>query len=386
MLYCVLPIDLITGSQLIIDNDASPLIGKLYKFLILLFIFSNIYKLNKFVLVTSISIVLIPVFGIINNGVIQLFTDILLGSKIFLFNLVFFQLYYYYKKERFNQSFFYYYLIFTFILIVLNQLLGVFGFGKPTYIFGDNSLGTSGYFFETNSYGFVVLIIESLILLFVINNYNIKYFTVFVLFFFSISFSIATKLVIIGSLIVPLIIIFFYNLRLFLFGIFLLLATIIYQYNNIKEFAEVEKVIGSLDDRGFEEGITSGRNERLAKSYINYFNDFTIGEQLVGIGYNRLLNDKRVGGTSEMDFIDILKMSGLLGFLIVYTNFLLICFYLLYLYNKHKIFEFKIIFFLNIFFIFAATFSGHLFTSATPTIFLAVLNVYPYTLLVKKVV
>jgi len=106
--------------------------------------------------------------------------------------------------------------------------------------------------------------------------------------------------------------------------------------------------------------------------------EFSVIEKLVGVGPRRLLTDNKVAGTTEMDFMDLLKMLGLLGFLLIYVSFLCLNYFLLKMYLRLKIVEFKMVIVLNIFFAVASAMSGHLFTSGSATIFLAILNIYPF--------
>jgi hypothetical protein len=242
-------------------------------------------------------------------------------------------------------------------------------------------IGTTGFFFESNSYALILIIIEATLILFFISSIKLWKLLSLIIIFSLLALTVATKTAIIGSVIIPLIIIYFKRKKIFYFMFIFLSLIALSQIENIEKMSEISKISNEIDNMGLVDGVSSGRSDRASIALNNYLENFSFIEKLVGIGNNRMIKDINLGGFSEIDFIDILLSAGIIGFLLVYFPFFIISYNLLLQNKKNKIVEFKIVFILNVFFLVISSLGGHLFTSGSPTIFLALLNIYPYTLI-----
>lgn len=379
LIYNTLLIDLFLGSILIEDRTSSPLIGVIYKGTLLMIVLSYITKLNKIALLSFSTLFALILFNSISDNIIYFPSNFISGSKFILFNLMFFLFYFFHKKKYIDSQSIFKIFSFSFLVIIINQFLGVSGFGKATYTHID--IGTTGFFFESNSYGLILIIIEATLILFFINSIKLWKLLSLIVIFSLLALTIATKTAIIGSVIVPLILIYFKRKRIFYFMLMLLSLTILSQIKYLENTTEVIKVVSEIDEDGFVGGLASGRSDRASLALNKYSENFSFLEKLVGAGNNRIIMDTNIGGYSEIDFIDILLSTGIIGFLIVYFPFFIISYNLLLQNKKNKIIEFKIVFILNVFFLLISSLGGHLFTSGTANIFLALLNIYPYTLI-----
>ena len=379
LIYITLLIDLFLGSILIEDSTSSPLIGVIYKGILLILVVSYITKLNKIALFSFVILFALTLFNSISDNIIYFPSNFISGSKFILFNLMFFLFYFFLKKKYIDSQSIFKIISFCFIVLIINQFLGISGFGKATYTHID--IGTTGFFFESNSYALILIILEAIMLLFLADRIKLWKLLSLIIVFNLLALTISTKTAIIGSVIVPLILIYFKRKKIFYFMLMLLSLTILSQIKYLENTKEVIKVVSEIGEDGFVEGLSSGRSDRASLALNNYSENFSFLEKLVGIGNNRMIRDTNLGGFSEIDFVDILLSTGIIGFLLVYLPFFIISYNLLLQNKKNKIIEFKIVFILNVFFLVISSLGGHLFTSGTPTIFLALLNIYPYTLI-----
>jgi hypothetical protein len=379
LIYITLLIDLFLGSILIEDRTSSPLIGLVYKAILLIIVVSYITKLNKISFYSLIVLFALTLFNSISDNIIYFPSNFISGSKFILFNLMFFLFSFFYKKKYIDSKSIFKIISFSFIILIINQFLGFFGFGKSTY--EHINIGTTGFFFESNSYALILIIIEATLILFFISSIKLWKLLSLIIIFSLLALTVATKTAIIGSVIIPLIIIYFKRKKIFYFMFIFLSLIALSQIENIEKMSEISKISNEIDNMGLVDGVSSGRSDRASIALNNYLENFSFIEKLVGIGNNRMIKDINLGGFSEIDFIDILLSAGIIGFLLVYFPFFIISYNLLLQNRKNKIIEFKIVFILNVFFLVISSLGGHLFTSGSPTIFLALLNIYPYTLI-----
>ena len=145
LIYITLLIDLFLGSILIEDRTSSPLIGLVYKAILLIIVVSYITKLNKISFYSLIVLFVVTFFNSIIDNIIYFPNNFIAGSKYVLFTLMFFLFSFYYKKNYINSKLIYNLISFSFLVIIINQFLGISGFGKATYTHMD--IGTTGFFF-----------------------------------------------------------------------------------------------------------------------------------------------------------------------------------------------------------------------------------------------
>jgi len=362
------------------DNSFTP--GQIHKLLVIAIIFTSFLNLNS---KARISLLVLFIASFLNsNTIFAIIPNLIATAKIASFLLVFYFLLYSIKKNNVTLKQFISIISFSYIIIIINQILGYLGFGKSTYDFDYEGVGTTGFFFETNAYSIIFLTIASILLFQAFNNKEYFKLSLYVLLNFIIGFSIGTKVAMVGIVIVHFIILFYLSKKYFFLIACLSICFAILNFNKIMESSQVTKINKNMDYLGTNEGLFSGRLERLDKCTSDFFDKYTTFEQFFGIGDDQIKNNTQIGGIAEIDYIDILKKNGIIGFIIIYFSFISICINQLKNYKKYKIREFKIIFLLNIIFLIISSTAGHLFLSGSAPIFLALLNIYPFLLIEFK--
>lgn len=371
-------VDLITGSSIINDPTSETLAGILYKSMLLVLLYKEIMRINKYIFSITIIIIALTIFTSIAD-LPSLIKNLTASSKL----LLFFQLFYYLRYLNHNNLISTYKLFLiiklAFIIILANQILGIFGLGKSTYTFENRNLGTSGFFFETNSYSYILLIVSTFLFLFYKKEFRSK--AIIIISFLSvlIGVSISTKVAIGGSVMFSLLLLYEYKKKV-LFALIILLGLVFtWKKDYILDSRHALYYISSFENNT-NNALFSGRDINKEKSMKIFKEKYSTVEKLIGIGQHRILNDKIFGGTSEMDHIDILRTNGIIGLLIIYLSYLYISFLHLKMYYIHKIKEFNTIFIINMILLVFSSLAGHLFTSGSVSIYLAVLNIYPYAL------
>lgn len=385
-LYLSIIIDFFTGVVKLKDPDSldnSP-IGVLFKGILIVLLLSYALKINKIVFLSVILIAIQTFMATINDSIFAYLTNLISSFKLLLFILIFYTLYYLVKRSIINAKTLFNIALFTFCALIINQLLGLIGYGKATYSFGENRIGTTGFFFESNAYSYIFLILSIIVYLQIGKRIKYKWRIAYFGLCLLIAITIAMKLAIAGTLLMVIVFLWKKNKKLIILFVVLLLGLFFVFQNIIVESKQMLYYIEHFSENNINESMLSGRDSRLETNIVLYFHKFTFFEQLFGIGRNRVLNDNLFHGTSEMDYIDILKSNGIIGFIIVYASFLWICISHIYMYMKSKINEFRIVLFFNLIILIASCLSGHLFTSGSSPIYLAILNIYPYALYFEK--
>ncbi|MTK52799.1 O-antigen ligase family protein [Paludibacter sp.] len=384
LMYGMVLVDMMTGYQLIANPDLNFTPGIFYKLLLLILLFYFMPRLNPLVMVVNILLYTTTLFSSLLSDISTIPTNIINASKFLMFITFFYYLTFLSKRNVINNRTLYNIALFTYVVIIINQIFGILGFGKATYMVNGIPVGTSGFFFEHNATGIVLLIVSAIIYMYRRNSIsNIKLLS-FAILTLIIGFSFATKTAIIGSVIIALIAFYDRQRKYLPLVVGLGAVLIMLNWGVIQETGQVSKVIDQMD-QDESNALLSGREDRFVKGTNDYFVKFTFLEKAIGIGSYRFVNeDNGVGGSSEIDFIDILKISGLVGFIVVYIPFLWISYLCLHHYRRYKIKEFAIVLVLNIVFLVISSTAGHLFPSGSVTFYLALLNAYPFYVLNGK--
>lgn len=217
---------------------------------------------------------------------------------------------------------------FSFIVISINVFLGYLGFGYTTYdslpISSGLGFGFKGYFIAGNEVGALLLLI--LPLLIIVNDLSCKVIFRFFLYviFFLLSVSLATKTIIIGTI---LSILFIESIvtrkKIFLIvTISLIFSSILYFYSNGVFDKFVERYTYILNEKGFINLIFSGRLDFLSEIWGFHISQNGFLHILFGtpIQYLSLYMKPFV----EIDFFDILITNGLFVLIIIICA----CFYI----------------------------------------------------------
>lgn len=379
-MYAMVIVDLLTGALLLKNPGATLTPGLVYKLIMLTLLYYFLPKMTIWVFVANASIITSTIICTALSGFSGLTSNIVAITKLLMYVTFFFYLMYLLKESIITRVIIYKIAVFSYIVIVINQFLGLLGFGKPTYLLYGVPVGTSGFFFEHNATGIILVILISIIYIHLRNEVSLRKLILFLIFSVFIGFTFATKTATVGSLAVALIAIYERNKKILPVALGLLVIPVIIYWTEIQNVGQVAKIIDDINVNDTE-GVFSGRTFRLVKSIDDYFNKFSFTEQLIGIGNYRIINDLTLGETAETDYIDILKMSGLVGFVIVYFSFFFVVFKEVKLFLKYRMREFAIVLVLNGLFLAISSTAGHLFTSGSVNFYLALLNAYPFFLL-----
>lgn len=376
-MYGMVLIDMLTGAILINNPEANITPGLIYKLLLLPLLYYFLPRLGVKVFVANVVLLSTTILSSILTGYFSVATNIIAVTKLLIFITFFYYLQFLLKNEIITSRTIYRISLFTFGVIVINQVFGLLGFGKPTYLFYGVPVGTSGFFFEHNATGIILTIAVAIIYLHLRNKSSLKKTFLFLALGVIIGFSFATKTAILGTLMIFSIGLLEKKRSYLPIVAVIFVVIVITNWDKIQQMGQVAKVIQDVNVNSTS-GLLSGRAERHEKCVDDYFVQFSFVDKLIGIGHYRMLNDKEYGVTAEIDYIDVLKMSGIVGFIVCFIPFISITIssYCRYKKNKHK--AFLVVVFLNIVFLAVSSTAGHLFTSGSVNFYLALLNIYPY--------
>ncbi|TGV19306.1 hypothetical protein E5N72_04155 [Pseudoalteromonas sp. MEBiC 03607] len=233
-------------------------------------------------------------------------------------------------------------LTYCFVLLSINFMLGVIGFGKSTYDFGNGTTaGTTGFIMAGNELGGAFLVAYTY-MLHKVWNYKSKWaylalagFTVFC------GVSVSTKTTILASIIIIFLVPIvnerqkLYQLTLLKFKIFtpiivLAIIVIILIIDLLQSLGLYDRFIWLYNKGGLLGMILSGREVMVAKNIEILLQSSTLFEQLFGQGEALSLKRADSSATTEVDGVDIFIFFGVFTFLIVFS------FYVYTLYKAHQ--------------------------------------------------
>ncbi len=370
-------IDMATGVIMINNPEASVTPGLLYKLVVMAILLYFVPKLNILVFVLNVILITTTIMVTIVEPYSSISSNLIAVIKIGMFCSFYFYLIYGIEKDKINKNTIYKIAKFSFLTISVNQFLGLLGFGKPTYLLYGVPVGTSGFFFEHNAIGIVLLIVASIIYLHIRSSASRLKLLMFCLITMFLGFSFATKVGIIGG-ITLLFILLFERFKKAVPVVLVLFSIIVFvNWGLIQKTGQVAKVIDDYE-KNSSEGLLSGRYDRFEKGVYTYSNKFNLRQKIVGIGAYAMVNDQKLGETAEMDFLDILRTNGIVGFSLIYGSFFYIIILVYKNYQRSKNSEVLIVLFLNFLFLVVSSLAGHLFGSGTVGFFWAMLNAYVF--------
>lgn len=372
LLSITLLIDLYTGSSLIDDYTSFPYLGIGYKSLIILLTLfysrSIAYDVRILVMVLIFVTVSLTFIDFANRS----FESLIFLSKFLLFPLLYYALRSNKSNYKFSMRGLLYVVMLSTSILFVNQFLGIFGYGKATYVHLD--IGTTGFYFDSNTYSLVFLILQIIILTEIITAYGATYWIFFFIGFFLLALSIATKSAMLGTLIFGLLSAYYFHKRIFYF-LLLSITVLIFSYVSvIVEFSQISKFVLSYENFGFNEAVLSGRGDRVEVALGIFNSKLTMYEKILGISESKLLSFN--GGFTENDFVDILLSMGVLGCTMIYYIVFRIVIDRSIVKRTHNSHLARFFFTVNVLLLFISFTGGHLMLSSSGTIFFALLNVY----------
>lgn len=364
-------IDSINGYLLTIGVNFP--LSQIFKFIIIILLFSRVITNSK-ILFLIILILLYPtllfVYYVLNN--IEPFNPILEFSKFLTF-LLFYLYFVYcikiYQKNKILKWFRVFYL--GIIILFFNIILGILGFGRPTYA-DMPGYGVKGFIYAGNELGGLLAIVYPLIFYIIIFKYKglkrvVLYFALIIL-----GCTIGTKSGILSVLISALSVPLLYTKHKFKFIIaysFFLIFIIILLITSFSELdiKSINRWIWLYEDGGVNSLIYSNRDEfwnqsKLILNNSNFINKF------LGLGSQEK--------TIEQDHLDALYSFGYLGLIFCLSTYIII-FYNSYK-NKTNNSIGKIIILSDVLIIFISFIAGHIWFSAMISIYLAMLNAFSF--------
>lgn len=365
-------IDSITG--LFISYVASMPLSQIFKLIILILIIDKlVYK--KYILILTFSILIYLTVYIIHLNINSIgFSEPLVILSKFL-SLIYLYLYFRYTCKLFPTQFIKYskyVFIIAWVTLSINILLGIWGFGVPTYKAEDSdSLGVKGFFFAGNELGGIMAVVAPMMFYLAIKNLNgIKLFFAYSSIII-VGVLIGTKAAILSTLISALALPILYSSKKSRIKIITISSLIIFVLGMLIikfiEDASVDSInrwTFFYNNGGISRLLLSGRDEFWEmKSHVFFNSNFIT--QFLGIGVE---NEKIV----ERDHLDAILIFGYSGGLIIIMFF---CFLLINSINcRHNNSLMKVIIFSNILVLSIGFIAGHVWFSAMASIYIALIN------------
>lgn len=260
-----------------------------------------------------------------------------------------------------------------FIILVINLLLGIMGFGFSSY---ENTLGTKGSIYSGNELGGLIIVLFSFYIYFFSYYLQISKLKKLFFFFFLLVLALicSSKTAILGTIISLLVVPYIVkkqkgitsniNINKIIFFICIIVAVALFLFWGISETGILARWTFFYRKGNLLLLLTSGRLNYVKNEIWDYINSDIFG-YIFGLGGFR---------TVEMDFFDTLLNYGIMGIILVYT-FLM---YLLIMANKNrkrKIFPFaSLALFINILLAVVSFVVGHILFSAMLGLFISIVN------------
>lgn len=382
-LYVSLLIDIISGAiSFFLDSSFS--IGQFIKIAILFILLLRLFfKKENAVIFVFLSIYFLFIFGKTCFNFFTYYNPSILTDIFYSIKPLFLTLFYFWLKEQKRNSFINNTMIdklitFNIYVVIINQVIGIMGFGYYSYSFGsDATLGTTGFFFSGNEYAILLLMLFSLKLFFIFKNKNFKLYLLWLLILLTLAITTAIKTVIVGTFLVAILIPTSLKIgNLFKLTVTIFIGFIVYltQISTLNlNFALIERLLWIYDNKGLVSLLISGRDDFLIKGLDLFINKYSTIEQLIGIGYFRL---NEIAVHPEMDFFDVLFMFGFIGLIIVYVPFLVIVISKIKPLKRSS--NFRYVTLLSILIALISFFVGHLMFSVAAAPFIALILTLNY--------
>ena len=331
LLFGLLPVDMING-LLLRELQLTPVItiSQLYKIVVLAFLFIRISATERIIVFVIFGLLLLPSFfqAFTSFNLKLIFVDAVKVIKY----LASFIAFLYFRQIFINKGHLldrvYKWMFFSFIIIVLNIFLRLFGIGFPMYVTQGVEIGSKGFFYAGNEASATLLIISSF-LMYWLQLYNKK-----ILFIIISGIAILTSLYITSkTTILGIFLTFIYlqvfnpvghklswkNLFFHVIFLFLLIPVGLYTAVDYISSSDLMNRITYFWDRlDVYTFIWSNRNVYLF-DYIEIFKkEYNIFEMIIGVGQStfEILNNNQI---IELDFFDIYFAYGLIGMFLFVT-------------------------------------------------------------------
>lgn len=351
-------------------------LSQVYKLFVLFLITIRLISINKTLIIVWGSFMYIACYFLHLSLIASNFTEPILMLSKFL-SLVYLYLYFCFSFKKFPEIAILNskkVLLVGWLVLAFNIIMGLLGFGVPTYK-GDNAeLGVKGFFFAGNELGGILAVLAPFMFYWLIIRLSgLKLFLSY-LFVLIIGFLIGSKTAILATFLSAIVIPFWYlpvrkRIRLMILGLIIIICSIPYIIDLISNttIGAIERWTYFYNSGGLERLVFSGRDEFWdLKKEAFYNSDFSI--RLLGMGASD--NSKIV----ERDHLDAMLIFGYLGlmFIILFFFSLLIKTIL----HRHTNSLVKIVFFSNLLVISIGYMAGHVWFSASASVYIALINAF----------
>lgn len=299
-------------------------------------------------------------------------------------NFIFFK-YLVSKNPAKTRFFFFTLFLFSLLVIYINIVLSVLGFGF--YQYESQSIGYVGFFYSGNEVSALMIVLTSP-LLFVTWGKNKFLYVIFVFALLIFAVLMATKVAIVGTILLIIFIPFIHE-RNKIFRLtktkvktvllFLLIIIPFAGYLSILLITQVgilEKWVYSYSKFGIYRALLSGRESFVSSGLTSYINDYSFLQMLFGRGYLMFQENLSAGGLKsiEIDFVDILLSYGIVGVIIIYSFWIYLILNSARRFTQKEYYYAPVVFFTNLLLIAISSTAGHVLYSAMIAIPIGFLN------------
>lgn len=271
-----------------------------------------------------------------------------------------------------------------FIILSINFIFGALGFGKSTYVTGDDGgIGTTGFIMAGNEVGGAFVVAYGYMLHIFWNQKTKKEYILLALFTFFCGVTITTKTAILAAVLIVFLIPIvnerqrLYKLTMLKFQMFtpliiILLASIILVVEILHTLGLYERVMHAYNQTDILTTLLSGRNLYVKDSFSLVVNNSGLFEQIFGHGIALSYNTDKAGIT-EVDSVDAYISFGLF-------TVLMVCFFYVYVLCKAHIqtingesFFAPFVLLVSFILLLLSQLSGHIWSSGTLGVLMGVM-------------
>ena len=383
LLFGLLPVDMLNG-YLLREVGVSSLItiSQIYKIIILFFLFIRVNSIEKVFFLSLFLLLIIPtLYQILTSFNIKLiFVDAVKIIKYLGSVLAFFYFRNIFVNKGHLLKWVYRWFLFSFMILIFNIFLKLFGFGFPMYTLSTFEIGTKGFFYAGNEVSVVLIILSSFLMYWYQINNKSYLFVVIGLLSIVTGILITSKAAILGPIFTFSYFFIFKPNRVkiklltifssLFFLTFLLPSGLFFIINYLRSADIAQRLSYFWNELDFFTFLMSNRNNFLLDFIEIFKKNYNIIEVFIGVGQSSFetLNNNRI---IELDFFDIYFAYGFIGiFLFMY--------YILFLIVTSKIKSLnKMLYpfshfssFIILFLIFLSFLSGHIFNSGMASLYI----------------
>ncbi|WP_317174497.1 O-antigen ligase family protein [Muriicola jejuensis] len=384
ILFASLPVDMINGILLKSNNVLPVSIGQIFKTLVLILIFVRFLFSVKYLIISIFLffLLLIPSFYqlVINSENSSFLFDIVKVSRYLLplFSLLFF-IPIIRRKDQSIIRMLFNLVKFSYIILVGNILLKLFGLGYPMY--EEGNIGSKGYFFAGNEISVLLIILASIIAFDLWLRKRRGLYILFLILNIMVGVMVSSKTGLIGIGLIFLLIPIKKPTRKFglkklkgviITSIIALPLGLLVTWRIIKNSPIFDRFSFFWDKLDFWTFVLSSRNKFFGRAYENYKENYNLIEKFIGVGQSKYeaLNQGKI---VEMDVADIFFAYGIFG-LILFLFLTYVLWIQLLRLRRYSAFYFANFVFLMVLVLLSiSTMAGHVFSSGMAGIFIGLL-------------